>query len=80
MVGHPCALEEYSNIVDRRLRVVLLLHRWPGGGGGPLATFLRVIVFCSFTSNLPDWRHVRGVGGWVKGGSRAQMCLRKKNQ
>ena len=26
------------------------------------------------------WRHVRGIGGWVTGGSRAQVCLRKKNK
>ena len=26
-------------------------YRWPGGGGGPLAAFLRVFVSCSFTSN-----------------------------
>ena len=44
------------------------------GGGGPLADFLSVFVFCSFTSNrLVGDPYVRGVGGLVMGGSRAQV-------
>ena len=46
-------------------------------GGGSLADFLRVIVFCSFTSSPVGWRHVRSVGAWVTGASRAQTWTKK---
>ena len=46
-----------------------------------MAASLKVFVFCSFTSNrqVGD-TYVRGVGGWATGGSRAQVCSRKKNK
>ena len=47
-----------------------------GGGGGPLAPFLRVFVFCSFASNrLVGDTYVRDVGELVTGGSRAQVSV-----
>ena len=48
-----------------------------GGGGGPLAAFLRVFVFVH--SHQTGWLatriYVRGVGGWVTRGSRAQVSV-----
>ena len=58
----------------------LLLLDGQEGGGGPLAAFLRVFCFL-FIHIIPvGWQHVRGVGAWVTGASRAQEeCLRKRS-
>ena len=52
-----------------------------GRGRGTPGCFPKSIRFLFIHIKPGGWRHVRGVvGGWVTGGSRAQVCLRKKNK
>ena len=50
------------------------------GGEGDPGCFHTTISFWFIHIKQAGWRHVRGVGEWVTGGSRAHVCLRKKNK
>ena len=46
-----------------------------GGEGHPWLLSQENSFFLFICIKLSGWRHVRGVGGWVTGGSRAQVSV-----